>query len=61
VVVDEFRDGEWFEAEEMSPFHVRDPSLEYESPDVAHGDTEVLRNLLNRQQILCCVGGALVH
>jgi hypothetical protein len=37
------------EAQEMSPFYVRDASFGYEPADVADSDAEALRDLVDRQ------------
>ena len=61
VFLDELRDCVQLETKEVSPLHVRNSSFEHESADVTHADTEALRNLFDRQQMRCEVGGALFH
>lgn len=49
------------EAEEVSPFHVRNPLFEYESPYMANADAEPLSDLVDREQMLRGVVVPVVH
>ena len=61
VLGDESSHGTRLEAEKVSPFHVRNPSLEYKSTDMANADAEPLRDFVDREQMLRGVVVPVVH
>jgi hypothetical protein len=50
MLVHESRDVRGIEAQQPSPLHVPQAPLLHESPHVAHVDTQVLRDIIDRQQ-----------